>query len=142
MNDQIISRHIAHGTVGAESRERRIDESRIDGAQFFFAEFKPFHGSRAKILDQHVGAGGEPLQEFDAFGRFEIDRDAFLVSVDAEEVRALASGERGTPAAGGVADSRLFHFHHLGAEIAEKHRAIGTGQHASQIENPNASEGA
>jgi hypothetical protein len=36
----------------------------------------------------------------------------------------------------------LLDFDHFGAEVAEKHGAIGTGKHARQIEHADAGEGA
>jgi hypothetical protein len=96
------------------------------------------HRSRAKIFDQHVGAFREAPKECDAFRRFEINRDAFFVPVDTEKIGTLAAGKWRTPTASVVADTGLFDLDDLGAQVAEKHGAIGTGQDTGEIENSDA----
>jgi len=66
-------------------------------------------------------------KERDAFLRFEIDCDALFVSIDAKKIGALSASKWRAPTARIVADTRLFDFDNFGAQVAEKHGAVGTG---------------
>ena len=110
--------------------------------KFFSPRPKLLHRSRAKIFDQHVGAFREAPKERDAFLRLEIDGDAFLVPIDAKKIGTLAASEWRAPTARVVADTGLFDFDDLGAQVAKKHRAVGTGQDAGEIEDSDAIKGA
>ena len=107
----------------------------------FLTQTEALHRSRAKIFDQHVGAFREAPKERDAFLRFEIDGDALFVSIDAKKIGALSASKWRTPTARIVADTGLFDFDNLGAQVAEKHGAVGTGQDAGEIENSDAIKG-
>src|SRR6185312_8765939 len=67
----------------------------------------------------------------------EIDDEAFLVAVDAEEIVALAV-EKGREAVGLVAAARRLDLQHLGPEVAEILRRERAGQHARQVDDPHA----
>jgi hypothetical protein len=84
----------------------------------------------------------ETLEKRDAILRFEINREAFFVPVDTEKIGTLAAGKWRTPTASVIADTGLFDLDDLGAQVAEKHAAIGTGQDTGEIENSDAIEGA
>ena len=73
-----------------------------------------------------------------AFGAFQIERNAFLVAVDAEEVGAVGTDEGRTPLAAFVSGAGVFDFDDAGAEIAEVHGAEGPGDGAGQIEDEDA----
>ncbi len=71
---------------------------------------------------------------------FEVERQALLVAVDAQEVRALAAEERRTPRARVVALARLLDLDDARAHVGEQHRAVRTGQHAREVEDGDAGE--
>ena len=70
----------------------------------------------------------------------EIERDALLVAVDAEEVRALALEKRRSPGARVVAFARLFDLDDARAHVGEQHRAIRARQHARQVQDGDPAE--
>ena len=107
-----------------------------------------------KILHEDVALLDDSIEQRAAVGLLEIERDAFLVPIDAEEVGAFArvSGEpiarilrdglqKGRPpAAGVVASAGLFDLDDARAHVGEKHRAIRSGQHARQIADDDSVE--
>ena len=82
----------------------------------------------------------QPVEDRAPFGLLEVERDAFLVAVDAEEVRALALEKRRAPRARVVALARLFDLDDARAHVGEQHRAIRARQHARQVENRDSVE--
>src|SRR5205823_5754982 len=132
-----------------EARNRAVHEPRMLRPERCVIEPDPLERSGPEIFDEHIRRCDEPLENCAALVAFEIERDAFLVPVDAQEVRALASGtgaslgrlvpdgvqKRRTPGACVIALVGLFDFDDTRAHIREKHRAVWPGEHASQVEN-------
>src|SRR5262249_55887784 len=87
-----------------------------------------------------IALGDEALEEREPLGAFEVDRDAFLVPIDAQKIRALAADEWWTPCARVVAFAGLLDLDHARAHVAEHHRAIRARQHAREVENGYAVE--
>jgi len=96
--------------------------------------------SRTKVLDDHIALDDQLLEQATPLRVLEVDGDAFLVAIDAEEVRALAFEERRTPRARVVALPRLLDLDHACAHIGQQHRAIGTGEDAREVEDCDAVE--
>src|SRR6185295_10225302 len=96
--------------------------------------------ARAEILDEDVALRDQLLQNRAPFGVLEVERDAFLVAVDAEEIRALAAKKWWSPRAGVVAFARLFDLDHARAHVAEQHRAVRARQHPRQVEHGDSIE--
>ena len=69
----------------------------------------------------------------------QIEGDALLVAVDAEEIGAPAADER-LPRPGVVAVARVFDLDDLGAHVAEEHGAERTGEDAGEIEDAQPGE--
>jgi hypothetical protein len=83
-----------------------------------------------------TSASGEQLQQhLAALGPGEIERDRALVAVDAGEVgRDALPVERRAPGARLVALRRL-DLDHVGAMVGQHLPAVGTAQHARQVDN-------
>ena len=112
---------------------------------------EPELGQRARpeVLDQDIALRDQAFEHLPPLGMLEVEGHAFLVPVDAEEVRALAvhvgapgartwrAGvmKRRAPGARVVALARLLDFDDPRAHVGEQHRAIRTGQHAGEVEN-------
>jgi hypothetical protein len=79
-----------------------------------------------KVFHHHVAVGDKPIEDSTSGALLEVQGNAFLVPVDAEEVRALAANERGPPATSVVAFAGLFDFDDASAHIAQKHCAVRT----------------
>src|SRR5690349_7699116 len=85
------------------------------------------HRARAEVFDENVGARDKRVEDRAAARMLEVERDAFFVAVDAEEIGALALDEGGTPAACIVPLARLFDLDDAGAHVGQHHRAVRAG---------------
>ena len=65
----------------------------------------------------------------------QIDRDRLLVARFAEPGQRIAALGRRAEAAQGVSTQRMFHFDHVGAELAQDARAVGTGDHRRDVDH-------
>src|SRR5581483_1274548 len=104
-------------------RQRRVVE----------AELRQRAGT--KVLDDDVASGNESVEDRTSFRRLEVERDAFLVAVDAEKVRALFADKRRAPGSRVVAAAGLLDFQNARAHVAEQRRAVRAGQDACQVQN-------
>jgi hypothetical protein len=70
----------------------------------------------------------------------EIEGDAFLVAIDAEEIRAFAVLKGRPPRARVVAALRMLDLDHARAHVGREHRAVRPREDARQIEDGHARE--
>ena len=90
LGDLVEARTVGIGAVLAEAGQAHVDEPRIDRAQRLVVDAEPLLHVGPVVLDQHVGGGRQLLQDRDALGRLEVERDAALVAVQVEEIGAVA----------------------------------------------------
>ena len=95
---------------------------------------------RPEILDQDVGAGHQTIENRAALGMFEVERDAFLVAIDAQEVRALALEEGRAPRPRVIPLARLLDLDDARAHVSEEHRAIRSREDTGEVENHDSVE--
>src|SRR5207302_7898795 len=93
LRHDVEGRLVAERAGEAKSADRAIDEARVERRQLVVAEAEAVHHPRAVVFDEDVGPGNEATQEIGAFLLLQIDDQAFLVAVDAEEIMALAFEE-------------------------------------------------
>ena len=139
LRDLVEARPIAVGTVLAEARQAHIDEARIDLAQRLVVEAEPVLHVGPVVLDQHVGAGRQLLQDGDAVGRLEVERDAALVAMQVEEVGTVARAAHHRVL---VALLRHLDLDHVGAPVGEVARRRRAGAGPRQIDHLEAGQGA
>ena len=70
----------------------------------------------------------------------EIERQALLVAVDAEEIRAFFADERRSPAARIVSPAGLLDLDDARAHVGEQHRAVRARENARQVDDEQAVE--
>ena len=87
--------------------------------------------ARPEIARDDVRGHAKLLRDFDALGRFHIDRNGTLAAVD-RAVRAWNGAVR-------IAGHR-FDLDDLGAQIRQQRRCIGSSHKRAKIDNPHASE--
>ncbi|KAG1076491.1 hypothetical protein G6F40_017344 [Rhizopus arrhizus] len=87
-----------------------------------------------EVLDQHVGIGQQVAQQLLAGRLRQVQRHAFLVAVHADEVGRGVAQEGRAPAPGFIAAGRL-DLQDVGAVVGQDLRAIGTAQHAGQVDH-------
>src|SRR6202022_3780919 len=73
-----------------EARDRAVDECWIDLVRLVVIQAEAIHRARPKVLDQDIRGAHETAQRLQAVRRLQVERDAALVAIDAEEVAALA----------------------------------------------------
>ena len=129
LRDLIESRPIGIRAGLAEARDTRIDEARIDHTQGLVIDPEPMLHVGAVVLDDHVGALDEALENLAPFRRFEIERQATLVAMQILEVEPVPRTDFG----GGVVGR--FDLEHVGAPIGELPHGRRTGARPRQIDH-------
>ena len=136
LQHDVEGRTVAQRTRHSVARDRAVDQSRIDGGERFIAEAQAIHHAGPIVLDQDVALGGEILDQRHAGIVLQIDDDALLAAVDAQEIVALVVAER-REQPGFVAGARRLDLQHFRAEIGQRERSRWPRQHASEVENTN-----
>src|SRR5947208_13102772 len=136
LRHDVERRLVPQRALEAKAADRAVDEARVDSRQLLVAEPEPVHHAGAVILDEDVRVGNEAAQDVGARLLLQVDDEALLVAVDAEEIVALAR-DKGRKMPRLVAEPRRLDLQHLGAEIAETLRAKRPGQDAGQVDDPD-----
>src|SRR5256885_7287559 len=136
LRHDVERRLVPQRALEAKAADRAVDEARVDRRQRLVAESEPVHYARAVILDEDVRVGNETAQDVGTRLLLQVDDEALLVAVDAEEIVALAR-DKGRKMPRLVAEPRRLDLQHLGAEIAETLRAKRPGQDAGQVDDPD-----
>ena len=108
--------------------------------QFLIAEAEPFHGARREVLDQHVGAGDQPAQDFLAAVGLQVEHDAALVAVHHQEGRGLVADLRRHGMPGVVAVRPFLDLDDVGAHVGEHQGAGRTSHHMGEIDDLQAGQ--
>ena len=140
LDDRVVAGQAAERTFAAEAGDAAMDQTRKALRQHIGIADAPFlHAAGLVVLDQHIGAFQQSQQHRAAFRLREIEGEGALVAVDADVVAGVALMERRAPAARLVALGG-FDLDHLRAVIRQDHRAIGTAQHARQVDDLEAGQ--
>src|SRR5439155_26595407 len=97
------------------------------------------HRARTQVLDDHIGAAGEPPEDVLRARLLQVESDAALRTVEAHEVTAFVVDARLEPARE-VAAARVPDLHHVRTEIGQLHPAEGTGHVVADLEYAHAGE--
>ena len=109
------------------------DQMRIFAAQLFRTEPLLVELAIAKIFQEHVGAGEQPVHGLAVFGLGEIEHDAAFATVEQRKKRGPHAAER----AGLVAGRRL-DLDDLGAQLRQNHAAGRAHHHMGHFDDPYA----
>ncbi len=131
LHDLVQRRPMLVGT-GQEALVSADDEMRIFAAQFVGAEPLLFQLPVAKIFQEHVGAGEQPMHGLAVFGPGEIEHDAALAAVEQREERRSHAAE----APGLVAGGR-FDLDDFGPKLRQDHAAGRAHHHVGHFDHPN-----
>src|SRR5207249_11833137 len=123
----------------AEPGDRAVDEPWVQAREGAVPEAELVHRPGPEVLEEHVALAHQRAEDLPTLGRLEVQRHALLVPVDGHEVGRLTADER-WPTAGVVALTRLLDLDHLGAHVAERHRAEGTGENPGEVEHANSGQ--
>src|SRR5262249_3423599 len=129
-----------------EAGDRAIDQARILLAEARIVEAELGEPADLEILDQHVRARGELLDDAPSFCALEIELDRALapvggVKVGGTQVSAVGSlDEGGAPAASVVAGAFALNLDHVGAQIGENLPRPGPRQDAGKLEHADSGQ--
>src|SRR5205814_9788830 len=136
LRHDVKRRLVLQRALEAKAPDRAVNEARVDRRQRLVAGPEPVHHAGAVILDEDVRVGNEAAQDVGTRLLLQVDDEALLVAIDAEEIVALAR-DKGREMPRLVPEPRRLDLQHLGAEIAETLRAKRPGQDAGQIDDPD-----
>ena len=137
LEDEVEGRAIPIGAVLAEARDGTVDDSGVSLPRFLVGQAEAREGARAVVLEHDVAPLDELEEELLALGALEVDLDAFLVAVEADEVRGLAAGQRRSPRARDVARASRLELDHLRPEVGEHGGAEGSRERVAEVEHPD-----
>ena len=102
------------------------------------AEAEPIHDAGPIVLDEHVGV----FDQVEEYGRpccaAEVDAQVAFACVLLDEVARQAVAARGGKPS--EVTGWRFDLDDVGTEVAQHARAVRTGQHACQVEHPDAGQ--
>ena len=101
-----------------------VDDRRVERADHVGAEAEPLDRAGGEILDEHVGLGGEVLDQIEAARVLQVDGEGFLVGVELQEVMRVLARRR-VELAAGIAGFRVLDLHHFGAQPGQ---GLGAGR--------------
>jgi hypothetical protein len=141
LRDQVEAGPFRPGPGLAEARDAGINEARVAGAERRVVDPEARRDARPIVLDDDVGAGGEPAEELETGGALQVQRDRALVAVHVDEAEAVVALQlEAHRLARLVAAVRRFDLDHVGAHVAEQHAAEGPGHHLAEVENAEPAE--
>src|SRR6185436_2095098 len=135
LEDEIERRALAVGTVLPESRYGAVDDALVALARSLVVEAQAFQGVHAEVLDDDVALLDQLEEQLLPFGLLQIDDDAALVAVQADEIGGLAVLERDAPHAREIARAGRLELDHLRAEVGEHRRAERAREGVGEVQD-------
>ena len=111
------------------------DQLRVASEQDIWPEAKPLERSGTRVLDEYVGLVEEPQQGGAVGVIFHIEHGGPLVAVDQLPPQALAIAWVTPRHVAQAVAARPLDFDHVGAEVGEVARTVGTGQHRRHVDD-------
>lgn len=125
-------------TVLAVATDRGVDDTRVADRDRLVIQPEGGERTGPEVLHDHVGGVAEPKSNIAGTRRVEVDAHVALASV---LLRVVA---RDLPVAGerlpGQVATRRFELDDFGTQVEQRLGAVGTGQHAGEINDPDAFE--
>ena len=126
------------GAVGAEGGDADPDDVGRVRAHRIVVDAEVREGGLADVGDEDVRRGDEAREDVPRARLAQVDGDAALVAVQAQEGGALVAAA-GAEVAAVVADERL-DLDDVGAEVPEQGRGVGAREHGGEVEDADAGE--
>src|SRR5581483_2874288 len=134
----VVNALVGVGAALAEAADRDIDEVGPDRAHRGLTDTHPLGHAGAEILHEEVRALYQPPEHFKPTWIVKVEHDRALVAVDHREGGRDAA-PRPAHRAGKIAGRRL-DLDHVGALVAEDHRAHRARQILGQVDDANSAE--
>ena len=130
----VVAHPVAVGPVLPVPGDRAVHEGGVGAAERVDARAQAVHDPWTEGLHQHVGAGGQPLQQVRARRVLQVQRQRALASVEGQVGGGGPLGQgRGPPDV--VSPARLLHLDDLGPQIGQEQRAVPPRQEPGQVED-------
>ena len=126
LGDLIVAGAVAIGAALAEAGDAGVDDPRVDRAERLVVDAEAVLHVGPEVLDDHVGAGGELLEDLDAARVLEVERHRPLVAVQVLEVELVARE---------VFLLLGLDLDDVGAHLGELADAGGTGSRAGEVDD-------
>ena len=140
LDDRVIPGESPVGALRSEPADARVDERGVALLQHVTVAEPPLlHGAGTVVLQQHVGPLEQAQQHRAPFLPAEVERHRPLVAVDADEVGGIPLVEGWAPVAG-LVSVRGLDLKDGGPVVAENLGAVGTAEHAAQIDDLESGE--
>ncbi len=148
-----LNRHVVGWPVGVRSGQplavaitgdAGVDEAGVDFAEMVVSQTQPLEGPGTPVVHQHVRHGHQLLECLLALRVAQVDAEALLVAVDAQEPRAhpvaVGVGDEGGAASGDVARAGPLDLDDLSSHVCQDQRAEGPGDDMRGIQHADAFE--
>ena len=121
----------------SEPADRYVDQVGLDATEHVLAYAHSLDGSRAKVLNEHVRARHELLQQLATSLALQIEGDGALIAVR-RQVDRRKPGAVSSKAPREVALLRRLDLDHVGALVAEEHGRGGPRDHRRDVYDADA----
>ena len=92
LRDHVEGEVLLVGAALAEALDLAVDDRRVERSDDVGAEAEPLDRAGGEILHQHVGLGGQVLDQLQALRVLQVDGDRLLVGVEIQEIRVIHAG--------------------------------------------------
>ncbi len=133
------ARFFSYGLPSPKPFDLAVDDRRVQRTDDVGAEAEALDRAGREVLHQHVGLGGEVLDQLQTARVLQVDGDGFLVGVEIQEIRVIVAGLAAQRAAG-IAAFGVFDLHHFGAQPGEGFGAGWPGLELGHVQDPHAGE--
>src|SRR3990172_3014205 len=96
LDAEIVGGAVTVGPQGAEAGDGGADNARIDGAERLIVQPQPLGYARAEVVDYDIRGADKVVQHLAPFGLGDVQRQALLAAVYAEEVEVHPLVSEGT----------------------------------------------
>ena len=134
LDQQVIAGEFA-ARARSECRDAAVHQSGVSPPNGGLVQAEPCHRPGAEVLYQNISTLGEASRHLQVRTVAQVEHDAALVAVDAEEVGAFVIDERRSPHSGVVALGS-FDLDDVGTQVTEGHGAKRSGQYPGEIDDP------
>ena len=140
LQDDVERRSVPEDSLPAESRNRAIHQSGVGAGGRLVVDAELGGHPWPEVLYQHIGTPDQALSRLSTIGKLQVEDDATLATVQGHEIHPLAA-EKGWPESPGVIADRGLHFHDLGSQVRQHHRAVRPGEKAREVDHTDALQG-
>ncbi len=138
LRDHVEGEVLLERAAGAEPLDLAVDDRRIDGLDRRVAKAEAIDRARSEVLDHHVGASGQALDELQPARVLQVDGGRTLIGIVLQEIDRIDLGRGAADRAPRIARTRVLDLDHVGAEPRQRLSAGWTSLELGQVEDLHA----